>query len=62
MQKGRKPGKRKLPRLKRHVIVETDAKNLKKLDSFCRVMHDVAKDMGIEAYIDETGYLIGADY
>jgi len=47
---------------KRHVVVEANAKDIKKLNSFMIVMHDVAEDMGLKAYLDTTDYLIGKDY
>lgn len=47
---------------KKHVVVEAKGKNIAKLDSFCRVMQEVADDMGLKAYVDDTSYLIGADY
>ena len=50
------------PKEKRHVIVEANPKDIKKLESFIRVMQDVAEDMGLHAYPDTTDYLIGADY
>lgn len=50
------------PKEKRHVIVEANVKDIKKLESFIRVMQDVAEDMGLQAYPDTSEYLIGADY
>ncbi len=48
--------------LKKHVIVEAKAKDIKKLNSFINVMRDVAEDMGLTAYADNTEYLLGNDY
>ena len=50
------------PKEKRRVVVEADVKDIKKLDSFIRVMQDVADDMGLQAYVDTTEYLFGMDY
>ena len=50
------------PKEKRHVIVEANVKDIKKLDSFIRVMQDVADDMGLQAYVDTSEYLFGMDY
>ena len=47
---------------KRHVVVEANVEDIKKLNSFMIVMHDVAEDMGLKAYLDTTDYLIGKDY
>jgi hypothetical protein len=50
------------PKEKRHVIIEANAKDTKKLDSFMKVMQDVAEDMGLRAYLDTREYLLGKDY
>lgn len=46
----------------KHFIVETNEKNKRKLESFSRVLIDVAEDMGLKAYEDHTNYLVGKDY
>jgi hypothetical protein len=51
-----------LPKEKRRVVVEAKPGDIKKLESFLRVMQDVAEDMGLEAYPDRTEYLYGIDY
>ena len=57
-----KQSERPKPREKRHVIIEANAIDTKKLDAFMRVMKDVAEDMGLRAYLDTHEYLIGKDY
>tara|TARA_R100000655_G_C2995028_1_gene193615 strand:- start:2047 stop:2247 length:201 start_codon:yes stop_codon:yes gene_type:complete len=54
--------KRPRPKEKRHVIIEANAIDTKKLDNFMKVMQDVAEDMGLRAYLDTTEYLLGKDY
>tara|TARA_R110002033_G_scaffold58242_4_gene107464 strand:- start:139 stop:309 length:171 start_codon:yes stop_codon:yes gene_type:complete len=49
-------------KLKRRVIVESNSNDIKKLNAFMNVMHDVAKDMGLNAYEDDVEHLMGADY
>jgi len=60
LEENEKP--RPKPKERRHVIVEANVKDIKKLDSFIRVMQDVAQDMDLKASVDTTGYLLGADY
>ena len=50
------------PKERRRVVVEAKPEDIKKLESFLRVMQDVAEDMGLEAYPDKTEYLYGIDY
>lgn len=57
-----KESKKPNPKEKRHVIIEANAIDAKKLESFMRVMQDVAQDMGLRAYMDTTEYLVGKDY
>ena len=61
---GKKESQRSLESVvsKKHVVVEAKGKNIAKLDSFCKVMQEVANDMGLKAYVDDSSYLIGADY
>jgi len=47
---------------KKHVIVEAKGKNIAKLESFCKVMQEVAEDMDLRAYVDDSHYVIGSDY
>lgn len=46
----------------KHFVVEANEKNKRKLESFSRVLIDVAEDMGLKAYEDHTNYLVGKDY
>tara|TARA_R100000781_G_scaffold111591_1_gene78118 strand:- start:4730 stop:4924 length:195 start_codon:yes stop_codon:yes gene_type:complete len=58
-----KDEKREKPRyILKHFVVEANEKELKKLDSFSKVLIDVASDMGLKAYEDDMSHLIGADY
>jgi hypothetical protein len=48
--------------VKKHVVVIAPEKDVKKLESFMRVLVDVANDMELSAYEDNgTGYF-GVDY
>jgi len=48
--------------VKKHVVVTAPEKDIKKLESFMRVLVDVANDMELSAYEDNvTGYF-GVDY
>ena len=48
--------------VKKHVVVIAPEKDIKKLESFMRVLVDVANDMELSAYEDNRTRYFGVDY